>query len=157
MLPKSQKVFFGARSLIHKNYYMTPALILLLQEKYVTEKRRFTDTFLQSTDMFVRFTDVFLHYRDITRLICWHRDFSACESKEHKNEYEFWKTFLTYLLYSIKYNDAKWKWWFILRKEPEYCAWVCYHHYCHEIQSKISTFHVTIILCKLVITISTPL
>ena len=56
MLPKSQKVFFGARSLIHKNCCLTPALILLLQEKYVTEKRRFTDTFLQSTD-------VFLHYR----------------------------------------------------------------------------------------------
>ena len=69
MLPKSQKVFFGARSLIHKNYYLTPALILLLQEKYVTEKRRFTDAFLQSTDIFMQFTDIFQQFSDSTMLI----------------------------------------------------------------------------------------
>ena len=69
MLPKSQKVFFGARSLIHKNYYLTPALILLLQEKVVTKKRRFTDTFLQSTDIFMQFTDIFLQYSDSSLLI----------------------------------------------------------------------------------------
>ena len=93
MLPKSQKVLFGARSLIHKKYWLTHALILLLQQKVVTKKRRFTNTFLQSTDIFMQFTDIFLQFSDSTMLIYWHRDFSACESKEHKNEYDFRKTF----------------------------------------------------------------
>ena len=80
MLPKSQKVLFGARSLIHKKYWVTPALILLLKVRY----HRKTSIFCNVGAFFCSLTSM----KCISSTF-----FCTCELKEHKNEYEFRKTF----------------------------------------------------------------